>query len=148
MKRCKVCRKKPRLERRVDSDGNLFCSDGCFEVFEGGPDDFDHPYIDDYESIRRSYIDWEMSYEEDLHKSVYFLYPKKADLIEWIDEMLEPYWGCYGLEGHDGVFSAEIYRYMQELLKIQEVIRDWEPDERKYKKWLKGIRTAKSEQTN
>ena len=136
MKMCKVCRKKPRIERRVDSDGTVFCSDACFEQFEGGPDDFSHPYIDDYEMLRSSYIDWMENYEGDLHKSVYFGYPKKADLLEWLDETMDPYWGYYGLAGSDGVFSAEIFFYIKELLGLQETIRDWEVDGRKYRRWL------------
>ncbi|TAA73387.1 hypothetical protein [Planococcus salinarum] len=62
MKMCKVCRKKPRIERRVDSDGNVFCSDECFGEFEGGPDDFSHPYIDDYDMLRIAYMDWMENY--------------------------------------------------------------------------------------
>lgn len=51
IKRCKVCKKKPKLKRRVDSVGNVFCSDECFAEFKDGPEDIDHPYIDDYESM-------------------------------------------------------------------------------------------------
>lgn len=143
MKRCKVCRKKPRMERRVDSMGNVFCSEDCFEEFEGGPDDSDHPYIDDYESMRRIYEEWMTNYEEDLHKSIYFGYPKKSALIEWLDETLEPFSDYYQLEGQDGIFSTEIYHYMQELVKIQETIRSWEPNNRKYEKWLKELHAKK-----
>lgn len=145
MKYCKVFKKTPKIERRVDSSGNVFCSDDCFEEFADGPDDFEHPYMDDYESMRRFYSDWLLHYEEDLHKSVYFGYPKKADLIEWLDDTLEPFWDYYRLEGSDGIFSAEIYWYMKELVKLQDVIRDWEPDERKYRKWLKEIQAKKQE---
>lgn len=143
MKRCKVCRKKPRIDRRVDSLGNVFCSEDCFEEFEGGPDDFDHPYIDDYESMRRIYEKWMMNYEVDLHKSIFFGYPKKTDLIEWLDETLDPYWDYYRLEGQDGIFSAEIYHYMQQLVELQETIRNWKPDQRKYEKWLKTVHAKK-----
>ena len=125
MKMCKVCRKKPRLERRVDRDGNVFCSDDCFVKFEGGMDDFSHPYIDNSDMLRISYIDWRENYEEDLHKSVYFSYPKKADLLEWLDETMDPYWSYYRLAGSDGMFSAEIFFYINELLGLQEKIREW-----------------------
>ncbi|MGB6409473.1 MAG: hypothetical protein WBF39_18515 [Planococcus donghaensis] len=144
MNRCKVCRKKPRIERRVDSTGNVFCSEDCFEEFEEGPDDFDHPYIDDYEAMRRIYSEWMMNYEEDLHKSIYFGYPKKKDLIEWLDEALDPFWDYYRLEGQDGIFSAEIFQYMQELVKLQKTIRSWEPDHRKYTNWLKELQAKKT----
>lgn len=143
MKRCKVCRKKPRLERRIDSIGNVFCSEYCFEEFEGGPDDFDHPYIDDYEAMRWIYSEWMMNYEEDLHKSIYFGYPKKTDLTDWLDEALDPFWDYYRLEGRDEIFSAEIFQYMQDLVKLQETIRSWEPDHRKYAKWLKELQAKK-----
>lgn len=108
MNRCKVCRKKPRLERRVDSTENVFCSEDYFEEIEGGADDFDQPYIDDYETMRRIYSEWMMNYEEDLHKSIYFGYPKKKDLIIWLEEALDPFFDYYCLEGQDGIFSAEI----------------------------------------
>lgn len=143
MKRCKVCRKKPRLERRVDSIGNVFCSDDCFDEFEGGPDDFDHPYMDDYESMRRIYSEWMMNYEEDLHKSMYLGYPKKIDLIDWLEEALGPFWDYCRLEGRDGIFSAEIFQYMHELVKLQKTIRSWEPDNRKYEKWVKELQAKK-----
>ncbi|MCD8510035.1 MAG: hypothetical protein LRY73_09315 [Bacillus sp. (in: Bacteria)] len=52
VKRCKVCRKKPRLERRVNNEGVVFCSDDCYEKFENSPNDMDHPYIDDYDAVR------------------------------------------------------------------------------------------------
>lgn len=126
MKRCKVCRKKPRIERRVDSIGNIFCSEDCYDEFEGGPDD--------YEAIRRIYSEWMMNYEKDLHKSIYFGYPKKTDLIEWLDEALDPFWDYYRLQGQDGIFSAEIFQYTQELVKLQEMIRSWKVDHRKYAK--------------
>ena len=140
MKMCKVCRKKPRVERRVDSAGNVFCSDDCFEKFEDGPDDFSHPYIDDYDMLRIAYIDWMQNYEDDLHKSIYFGYPKKSDLLEWLDETMDPYWDYYGLAGSDGIFSEEIFFYIKELLGLQETIREWQLDERKYRKWLKELR--------
>lgn len=140
MKMCKVCRKKPRVERRVDSTGNVFCSDECFEKFEDAPDDFSHPYIDDYDMLRIAYIDWMQNYEGDLHKSIYFGYPKKSDLLEWLDETMDPYWDYYGLAGSDGVFSEEIFFYIKELLGLQETIREWQLDERKYRKWLKELR--------
>ncbi|TAA73386.1 hypothetical protein [Planococcus salinarum] len=78
-----------------------------------------------------------------MHKSVYFGYPKKADLLEWLDETLEPYWGYYGLAGSDGVFSAEIFFYIKELLAMQETIRNWQVDDRKLRKWLRGLEAKK-----
>lgn len=139
MKRCKVCRKKPRIDRRVDSLRNVFCSEDCFEKFVEGPDHFDHPYIDEYESMRRIYEKWMMNYEVALYKSIFFRYPKKTDLIEGLDETLDPHWDYYRLEGQDGIFSSEIYHYMQQLVKLQETIRNWKPDNRKYEKRLKTL---------
>ncbi|QHJ70129.1 hypothetical protein [Planococcus halotolerans] len=139
MKMCKVCRKKPRIERRVDSAGHVFCSDDCFEKFDDGPDDFSHPYIDDYDMLRIAYIDWMQNYESDLHKSIYFGYPKKSDLLGWLDETMDPYWDYYGLAGSDGVFSEEIFFYIKELLGLQEIIREWQVDDWKYRKWLKEL---------
>ena len=58
MKRCKVCRKKPSLERRVNSEGVVLCSDDCYDDFDGEHNDNDHPYIDDYDAVRFEYIEW------------------------------------------------------------------------------------------
>ncbi|WP_422124354.1 hypothetical protein DHX103_05910 [Planococcus sp. X10-3] len=80
------------------------------------------------------------NYEADLHKSVYFGYPKKSDLLEWLDETMDPYWGYYGLAGSDGVFSEEIFFYIKELLGLQDTVREWEVDDRKYRKWLRELR--------
>lgn len=52
MKMCKVCRRRPYVERCMYNDGNVFCSEDNFVKFEGGPNDFSHPYIDDYEMLR------------------------------------------------------------------------------------------------
>lgn len=143
MKMCKVCKKKPRTERRIDSEGNVFCCEECFEIFEDGPDDTTHPYIDDYEAIRFAYTVWMQNYEEDLYKSIYFGYPKKTDLLERIDDTIEPYWSYYGQGGDDRIFSAEIYNYMQQLLKLQKLIKTCEVTNKKYNKWLKKLRVSK-----
>lgn len=58
MKRCKVCRKKPKLERKMNCEGIVFCSDECYDLFDDSPNDFKHPYIEDYEAARRIYGDW------------------------------------------------------------------------------------------
>ena len=69
MKRCKVCRKKPRIERRVNNEGIVFCSDECYEEFDDSPNDNDHPYIDDYEGLRFEYIYLMCDYEGKLYES-------------------------------------------------------------------------------
>ncbi|MRH41536.1 hypothetical protein GH741_02470 [Aquibacillus halophilus] len=134
MKRCKVCRKKPRIRRRVNNEGILFCSDDCYEEFEDSPDDIDHPYINDYEAIRYEYIQWMNNYVDDLY--MYWLYgaPKKESLLEQIDDLLGEFIDFYALEGQDGVFSAEIYNYLIDFEQLQKEIRNFEVDEKELKK--------------
>jgi hypothetical protein len=64
MKRCKVCHKKLRVERCVNVEGIVFCSDDCYVEFEDSPNDNDHPYIDDYDTLRFKYIKWMRSFED------------------------------------------------------------------------------------
>lgn len=80
MKMCNVCRKKPRLERRVDRMKN---------------------------------------YEDDHHKSVYFGYPQKSNLLEWLDDTMDSYWGYYVLAGREDFFAEEIFFYIKEFLGLQ-----------------------------
>ncbi|MFD1039337.1 hypothetical protein ACFQ3N_13175 [Virgibacillus byunsanensis] len=139
MKRCKVCKKKPRIRRRVNNEGILFCSDDCYEEFEDSPNDMGHPYIDDYEAIRYEYIQWIKNYVDNLYK--YWLYgaPRKEDLTERIDDLLGEYIDFYGLEGQDGVFSVEIYNYLIDFEQLQEEIQNFEVDGKELKKRRKAM---------
>ncbi|MTH54910.1 hypothetical protein GKZ89_16020 [Bacillus mangrovi] len=111
-KRCKTCRRKPGIETRWNSDGILFCSDDCYEDYEGSPNDFSDPYIDDYEAIRRIYIEWMQAGDEDGLSN--------GDLIELIDEILFDFRDYYRLEGSDGIFSEQIYHYLLTFEEMQE----------------------------
>ncbi|MCP8615940.1 hypothetical protein [Salirhabdus salicampi] len=139
MKRCKVCRKKPRLERRVNNEGVLFCSDDCYDDYDHSPNDMDHPYIDDYEAIRFVYIDWMENYEDDLYKEWLYGTPRKEELMEQLDEFLGEFMDYYGLEGRDGVFSAEIYHYVMELEQLKVVMKNWKADEKVLNKRRKAM---------
>lgn len=143
MKMCKVCRKKPRFERKLNSDGVVFCSQNCYENWKHPADDYNHPYVDAYEGIRLDYIRWLTKYEEKLMEGLYYGYPKKADLLEQLDEVLETYVDFEQLEGRDGVYSVEIYRYIQELDQLKGTIECWQVDDRKYTKWHKRMTEEK-----
>ena len=39
MNRCKVCKKKPKLECRVNFEGFVFCLDDCYEEYDDSPND-------------------------------------------------------------------------------------------------------------
>ncbi|WP_075983683.1 hypothetical protein [Bacillus massilinigeriensis] len=138
MKRCKVCRKKPGIERRVDCDGIVFCSDDCYEKFDNSPNDNDHPYIDDYDAVRFEYIEWMKNYENDLYGNIIFGTPKKADLLEGIESVIDEFGDYYSLEGNDGIFSEEIYHYLLALEELHSLIENWQPDEKELKKRRKA----------
>ena len=135
MKRCKICRKKPRLERRVNCEGIVFCSDDCYELFENSPNDNDHPYIDDYDAVRSVYTIWMKRYENDLYDPLHDGTSKKEDLIERIGSVLEEFDDYYRLEGSDGLFSEEIYTYSPALEGLQLLIENWQPEEKELKRY-------------
>ncbi len=145
MKRCKICRKKPRIERRVNSKGILFCSDDCYEEYDDLPDDMYHPYIDDYEAVRFEYIEWMKGYEDDLYKYWLYGFPRKKNLIERIDDLIDEFYDYYRLEGADGIFSEEIYKYLLAFGELKGVIADWEVDERELKKRRKELERKRRE---
>ncbi|MGD6818762.1 hypothetical protein ACQCVE_17065 [Metabacillus sp. 113a] len=135
MKKCKMCKREPGMARRINNEGLWFCSDDCYEEFDQSPNDHDHPYIDDYESVRFEYLGWMNGWERDLYKGYWSGTPRKADLLESIDEMIGEFWDYCGLEGSDGCFSSEIYRYLLELEDLKGSIAAWKPDEKMAEEW-------------
>lgn len=144
MKRCKVCRKKPRLARRVNAEGIVFCSDDCYEEFDGSPSDHNHPYIDDYDAVRFEYMEWMKTYEDDLYDFWFLGAPSRNDLLEGIESVLEEFDDYYRLEGSDGVFSLEIYHYLLRFEELHAIIADWKPDKRQLKKREKSYEGGKT----
>lgn len=138
MKRCKVCRKKPRLERRVNEEGIVFCSDDCYEEFEQSDNDYSHPYIDDYEAVRYEYMEWMKSYEDELYCSYLTGNPSRNDLLEGIESVLAEFDDYYRLGGSDGVFSNEIYHFLISLEELYELIEKWSPDKKELKRRRKS----------
>lgn len=123
---CNYCGSLAGARYRVNSKGQAFCDDDCYDEYieenEDAPNDFDHPYIDDYESIRSNYLDWLDNWETDLEKEQKNKGLFKVDeILDLIDEVYEDYWDYYQNEGDDGVFAREIYQY---LLKFQQLQRD------------------------
>ena len=139
MKRCKICRKKPRLKRRINSDGVLFCSDACYEKWEHPLGDYDHPYVNDYEMIRLDYMKWARSYEERLLEGYFDGSINPRYLIEELDEVIDEYYDYRLLEGRDGVYSEEIYSYLQKFEEIRETIQTWKIDDHKRKRIFKAM---------
>lgn len=116
MNRCKVCKKKPKLERRVNCEGFVFCSDDCYEEYDDSPNDAEHPYIDDYDAIRFEYMEWTKGYEQDLCNAISIDgKPNTEELLEGIKSVIEEFADYLRLEGKDGVFSKEIYYYLMEI---------------------------------
>ena len=139
MKRCKICRKKPRLKRRINSDGVLFCSDACYEKWEHPLGDYDHPYVNDYEMIRLDYMKWARSYEERLLEGYFDGSINPRYLIEELDEVVDEYYDYWLLEGRNGVYSAEIYSYLQKFEEIRVAIQNWKVDEYKRNRLFKEM---------
>ncbi|GLI84665.1 hypothetical protein ANABIO32_23760 [Rossellomorea marisflavi] len=118
MTKCIECKKKIGLYLRVNNEGIPFCSDECYEGVDNSPDDRDHPYIDDYDAIRWEYIACTNQYDSEAGEE------EIEALQERIESALDEFWEYTALEGGDGVFSREIYRYYwQELEELGERIR-------------------------
>ncbi|WP_423409059.1 hypothetical protein AABM38_02955 [Heyndrickxia sp. MSNUG] len=120
---CKYCHSEVQAQYRVNQRGDFFCNDDCYDEYidptEQPPDDFSHPYIDDYELMRSNYLDWLEHWESDLvHYKGAKLALKKTEMLETMDEVFEEYWDYYISEGDDGVFAKEIYFY---LLKFEDL---------------------------
>lgn len=145
MKRCKICRKKPRLERRINSAGVLFCSDACYDQLDHPDDDFDHPYVSDYEGIRSQYIRWINGYEDRLHHGMYYGHPKKHDLIEEIEELHYDFLDYEGLGGMDGIYSAEIFTYLRLFDELITTITEWQRNDKTYRKWHRQMEREKEQ---
>ncbi|WP_342513512.1 hypothetical protein MKY34_01585 [Sporosarcina sp. FSL K6-1522] len=146
MKRCKVCRRKPGIERRVNSEGILFCSDDCYEAYEDSSNDYDHPYMDDYEAVRFEYIEWMKNYEDDLYGYWLFGGPRKEELVENLDSLVYEFHEYDRLEGSDGIFSEEIYQYLLAFEDLKDVIINWEVNERELKKRRRELKRKREEE--
>lgn len=143
MKRCNVCRRKTGIEKRVNCEGILFCSDDCYEEYDGSPNDNAHPYIDDYDAIRFEYVEWMKSYEDDLYKYWSNREPQKEEMVENINELIDEFYDYYRLEGTDGVFSEEIYNYLLAFEELKKAIINWEANERALKRLRRTRSVAK-----
>lgn len=126
--RCIVCGNVIGLEKRVNIAGEVFCSDRCYEKHNHAVDDFSHPYIDDYDMIRLEYIWWMENFENELYRGYETGEPEKEELLEDLDVLFDEFYDYYRLEGEDGIFSQEIYRYLLELEGLRKTIEKWEPE--------------------
>ncbi|QHA35167.1 hypothetical protein D5E69_04620 [Rossellomorea marisflavi] len=117
MTNCIVCKNEIGLYLRVNNEGISFCSDECSEGAANSPDDRDHPYIDDYDAIRWEYIACTNLYDSEAGEE------EIEALQERIESALDEFWEYTALEGGDGMFAREIYRYWQELEELGEKIR-------------------------
>ncbi|MBM7706412.1 hypothetical protein JOD03_001315 [Chryseomicrobium aureum] len=139
MKRCKVCRKKPTIERRVNSEGVLFCSTDCYEEWEHPADDCDHPYVNDYEMIRLDYIKWAKNYIVRLYEGFIYGYPSPRYLLEELDEVVEAYYQYRLLEGRDGIYSEEIHTYLLKFGELRAAIQSWKVEDHQNKRLFKAM---------
>lgn len=134
---CKYCHKPVGDEYLVNQYGDYFCNDDCYdnyynqdipEVMNLQSDDT-HPYIDDYQAIRRHYLDWR-SWKKQLDAEEHFAWLVVNDMLDDLDRVMEPFMDFYFREGDDGVFAWEIYQYVLKLQEIQKEIVRWHPDNR------------------
>jgi hypothetical protein len=145
MKRCKICRKKSKIKRRVNCEGMLFCSDDCYEEYDNSSNDNDHPYIDDYDAIRFEYIEWMKDYKDELYNYWLFGSPKKEDLVENINELIDEFYDYYRLEGTDGIFSEEIYNYLLAFEELKVLIISWEVNQKELNKRRRDLNRKRKE---
>ena len=134
---CINCSIEVGVAYRVNQLGDYFCSDNCYDQYtnenSNAPDDNNHPYIDKYEYIRSTYIDWLHNWKEELQTS----YPdnplyKSDEMNDKIDEILYYFNDFYITKGDDGIFAHEIYLYYLKLEKIQKEILNWRPERERY----------------
>jgi hypothetical protein len=132
MKTCLSCDKKMTDRYRVNEFGDMFCDDDCYEKYYQENDsnctDHFHPYIDDYEAMRRVYFDWSDHWEEEIIERGKNIQWSVDDVLDLIDEAMEPYWDYYSKQGDDGVFAQEIYRYYTKFQHLQRKILKWRPE--------------------
>lgn len=125
MQKCIVCGKVPGIEKRVNNEGLIFCSDDCYDAHDNSPNDFSHPYIDDYEAIRLEYIWWMENFENEMDKLAQADDAEREEILEGFDALFLEFYDYYQLEGNDGVFSQEIYNYLLALEEIRVKIENW-----------------------
>ena len=128
---CLFCGKEPDETYRVNEYGDVFCHDDCYENYYESHECSDtiHPYMDDYESIRRTYLEWLEDWENDvdLDPENHNLQYHVDAILDRIDEVYEAYFDYYFTEGDDGVFAREIYLYLLKFQDLQKEILLWRP---------------------
>ncbi|MET0961059.1 MAG: hypothetical protein ABWX58_12130, partial [Psychrobacillus psychrotolerans] len=84
---------------RVNEFGDTFCGDDCYEKYYEVNDikctDYSHPYIDDYEAMRRVFLDWSDNWEEEIIERGENFQSSADDVLDLIVEEMEPYWDYY-----------------------------------------------------
>jgi len=134
--KCIHCQNDAGITYRINHNGDLFCSDECYETYMNTIDTFNdhgHPYIDQYESIRRAYLDWFTNWQTDLEEA----YPDHPLLLadkmnDQIDEIMNQYVDFYWTKGDDGPFAHEIYQYLKKFEQLQKEILNWRPERHTY----------------
>lgn len=132
MKTCLYCDKKTTDRYRVNEFGDMFCEDDCYEKYYEENDikctDRNHPYIDDYEAIRRVYFDWSDHWEDEIIERGKNFQSSVDEVIDLIVEEMEAYWDYYMKQGDDGVFAQEIYGYYTKFQHLHRKILKWRPE--------------------
>lgn len=137
-KKCTFCCKPINERYRINELGEVFCDDDCYdnyyETHEIICEDWEHPYIDDYESIRSNYLDWLDNWESevDLDPEWNNLQHQVDKVLDRIDEVFVAYRDYYQMEGDDGVFAREIYLYLLKFEELQKKILQWRPEREVY----------------
>lgn len=127
---CKYCNKEISYFYRVNLNGEYFCDDECYDEYfekheEDCPDDYAHPYIDDYLAIRFEYHEW-LNWESELSRVRNGgVWNAAEEMIESIDSVIEEFSDYLYSSGDDGIFSYEIYQYILKLEEIQSEIEQW-----------------------
>ncbi|GAB4073759.1 hypothetical protein GCM10028778_12620 [Barrientosiimonas marina] len=125
---CVQCGREVSFKYRVNEDGAIFCGDDCYEACgDDAHTDRHHPYIDVYEYVRREYIHWMEDWEDRLILADKYI-DEVNQMISDIDALISEHMDFYLSDGDDGVFHAEIRKYLHKLNQLEKTIIQWRPE--------------------
>lgn len=128
--KCYVCGNEVGFDYRVNSLGDEFCNNQCYENENSGrsSSDNDHPYIDAYDMIRMDYLFWKNEWKNRIDLFDIDYMEKANELYAIMNSFIYDHLTFYMNEGDDGIFAFEIYQYLRKIELLQDEILAWRPD--------------------